>query len=296
MLDSGRRVNFDIARHVTGEMCRMYIENNRNEKHYNGPCDTRVRGLIIAGDITHHNYRWEGQWKRKGGARRCNSVIYDGYGNHDCSEKDGWLNYGFGYLAEWGERENKFSRRKESVGIGKLANNSWGGDDVHFVHLNLFPGNKCECVENKDPDESLKFLKRDLKGMVPSKKPVVVIHHYGFDDLSKQKETGKCRWGSNRQRLEYWEAIEKYNVIAIFTGHIHLTKNDKNWHIIWTEKGAKKEIDTFVAGGGLNGIFLKVDYRDDKIQVDSTVMDDSVRGGEYIMREIACVFKNVGCE
>jgi hypothetical protein len=59
----------------------------------------------------------------------------------------------------------------------------------------------------------------DLKNSVGiSNSPVIILQHYGVDSFS---ENGQ--WWQPNDRAAFWSAIQGYNVIGMFTGHIHAT-------------------------------------------------------------------------
>ena len=114
-------------------------------------------------------------------------------------------------------------RRRETVltrnPVFPLPHYSWDWDDVHFVQLNLFPGYTSDpnCSEPPlwcDPMASLYFLQEDLALNVGnSGRPVVLVHHYSAEwwvPLS---------WFQTH--TDYNNVIAPYNVIGIFTGHLH---------------------------------------------------------------------------
>ena len=55
-------------------------------------------------------------------------------------------------------------------------------------------------------------------GRLGPRTPVVLFHHYGFDEYS-------VTWWAEEERQAYAAAIEGYNIIAIFHGHIHQSFN-----------------------------------------------------------------------
>ncbi len=174
------------------------------------------RGIIIAGDNTQNGQISpinEIQMYRNAlGAIDNNFIsqehVFDGLGNHDPAEE---IELGFASL------------RRNTVLTGRQGiHYSWDWHDVHFVYLNLFPGvapdgNK----DNLNPDNSLGFLANDLALNVGnSKRPVVLIHHYGFDPLSIGNRNNQL-WWTEQQRNDYMNTIQPYNVVAIFSGHEH---------------------------------------------------------------------------
>lgn len=245
---------------------------------YLGNC--AIRGIIVAGDLTHQSRDKELSWYRDGGIQGAVRFVYDGYGNHD-AESDTIKDF---ILKD---------RRRETVATGVQAPHySWDWHDVHFVQLNLFPGN--EPSNNIDPEKSLDFLENDLREQVrDTNRPVVIIHHYGFDGFSTDYTDDKqeAYWWTEAQRLQYWEAIKNYNVQAIFTGHVHLSKKDKEdkWHIPWLRPknatGGPASFDTFVAGAAKYGVFLDVYIQEETLTVERWIKKpdkEPVKSGEPV--------------
>jgi predicted phosphodiesterase len=55
-------------------------------------------------------------------------------------------------------------------------------------------------------------------GRLGPRTPVILFHHYGFDDFS-------VNWWTEEERQAYADAIEGYNIVAIFHGHRHKSFN-----------------------------------------------------------------------
>jgi len=200
------------------------------------------RGVIIAGDLTQNGQDDRaliGDSDEIGGFLRDYGLtgsdgqlrfpVYEGWGNHD---------YDAGYAAGpdtlWRLAYNGATPAVEAVvdrnpsrpGLAAVAPDrdgaySWDWDHVHFVQLNLFPGDAPSMVEAdsklRDPRRSLTFLHDDL-ARIEACRPVVIIFHYGFDDFGLEP-----RWWTDEQRDAFAQAIEGHNVIALLHGHTHTT-------------------------------------------------------------------------
>lgn len=138
----------------------------------------------------------------------------------------------------------------------ECPNYSWEWGGVHFLQLNVFPGDPVANVRDRLHDPSacttavddcarkylraMNFLIWDLRHRVGnSGKPVVLIQHYGFDEFSTNGE-----WWSQGQRERLWDVIASYNVIAILTGHVHVKP---------TRNGNPTTGNTFHRPDGLSG-------------------------------------------
>lgn len=260
--DSGKWVNHDTPRAVLKEMVGTIEGVHRcksprvREHMLKG-----VQGVVIAGDLTQLNRSLE--WKEyRASLPDGGKSVYDGVGNHDYTERPWWD----------GDGKQTFCT--------KYISYSWIWEGVHFIHLNLFPGNDAKDTNSKhDPHDSLEFLIKELKRTIDTsgkKSPVIIFHHYGFDVFSKEKKGGEYEWWTENHRNAYWKAIKDYNVKAIFTGHIHLDKKatKSQWHIEWKPNGERK-IHTFVSGAALNGIYLYVEYNGENLIVERMWMDEN---------------------
>jgi len=247
--------------------------------------DRRNRGVLIAGDLTMNaiDEEIDFYWSAIDGWSR---FVYDGVGNHDYAEND--------FLRAFGQKDardlrNEIRDRKRSTALtnwsgdgsdGDMQHYSWDWSDVHVVQLNYFasdsplPGD-----ESQDSTyNALHWLELDLANAVGhSNRPVVLVHHVGFDDFGKS-------WSGDAQRRAYWDAIAPYNVVGIFAGHNHLTPPaaTQNWAIPWYRPTGKvngpDSIPTFVTGAALYGAFTKVVIGQNTMQVTRTNSDGVDKG------------------
>jgi len=116
-------------------------------------------------------------------------------------------------------------------------------------------------------------VQNDLADLVGSSgRPVILIHHYGFDGFSTADGTdcdeGEDEWWSANDRLAYWNSIAPYNVVAIFTGHKHLsfsttTNSSCTWVVPWNRPtgttAGPDSIPSFITGAAREGVFLDVE-------------------------------------
>lgn len=180
----------------------------------------KPRGVLVAGDLTdsgtglNYNGRYfdihlfdgfKDDYPVKGGAGvHLHFPVYECYGNHDVQNQTGDA-----VLLGIASRNKK---RGAPVNVSDNGlHYSWDWDDVHFVNVNLYPGDK------GDARQSLPFLEKDLAQRVgASGRPVVILQHYGFDKVSLNDHYWK-----KEEREAFYEALKNYQVAAIFTGHEH---------------------------------------------------------------------------
>ena len=215
------------------------------------------RAVVLCGDLTNDG-RSE-QWAdfvtdfgvNKEG--RLAYASYEGVGNHDGD-------------ANSPVRKGVIERNRKRKGIKKVSENgpnySWDWDNVHFVHLNLYTGDKRDKQGKldgnwNDPSGSLSFLKEDLAENVgDSGRPVILFQHYGWD------EGFSVGWGwwSDNERVAMDEAVKKYNIVGIFFGHTHSAEVTE-----W--KGLKIYNDASIQRDPDAGEFLVVHIKDDQMVV-----------------------------
>lgn len=253
--------------------------------------DPTIRGAVIAGDLVQNGQKREFDTYKDqlGGLSR---FFYDGFGNHDPRSRDLWLcdfttdtkcRDPLYILNDIGSRKHATrltnsggSLTAQAVGVNTAKNfhYSWDWHDVHFVQLNMFPGDTKGGYEAHDPLLSLSFLRNDLAAAVGSSgRPVVLIHHFGFDcfsfgALQSTNAAAKCyvktggsnpgdEWWTDAQRTDYWNLLSDYNVAAIITGHYHLSTEHKinEWALPFEKpvnavarKDGRTVLPTFIAG------------------------------------------------
>ena len=176
------------------------------EERNNGTGDFRPRGIVIAGDLTQSAGKDELEMytDATAGIRR---LFFDGIGNHHVDEIEAL--------------DLETVKRQTSLSFRQGPHYSWDWHDVHLVQLNVFPSDTQHPDKPYDPFLALTALRDDLEQNVGnSGRPVILIHHYGFDPFSSGF-TGD-EWWTTQQRNDYMDLIEQYNVVALFTGHTHL--------------------------------------------------------------------------
>ncbi len=238
--------------------------------------DPELRGVLYAGDLTHYSrLNSEFEWYHDSVDDDYERFLFDGLGNHDqiiptCGQLAACSLALDSCVEPWIIRDRVGDRKRNTVKTSKSehAHYSWDWHDVHFVQLNKHPGtdpdppatycdDAADGYQHPSPFESLDFLVDDLAEYVGSSgRPVVIVHHFGFDPFS-------LTWWSDAERLAYWNAIAPYNVAAIFTGHNHLEPNEFGWRADFDKpaaaSGGPTFIPAFVAAGALKGAYLDVE-------------------------------------
>lgn len=177
------------------------------------------KGVIMAGDLIDDgavSALYPTQWANwsadygVNGEGRCKFPVFENVGNHD-------LNTNLFMFNKVAERNLV---RKDAGLIGDISPNgyhySWDWDGIHFVNVNLFPGNVWEGEADSygpahKPQNSRDFLVQDLQTQVGnSGRPVVVIQHFRPVDEN---------WWTYSAADKYHKVIQDYNVIMIMCGH-----------------------------------------------------------------------------
>lgn len=175
------------------------------------------RGIIVVGDLIEgfqdsavKRQQWE-NWQSDFGVNGEGLIrfpVYEGFGNRDV---------GNGFLVQDEIRER--NRRRSGIHTDPTGlHYSWDWNNIHFVHLNLYPGNTwlsdSKYGPEHDPNGALAFLVSDLAAHVgTSGRPVVLFHHY---DVGTRDDF----WTSPEQAA-YYQAIEPYHIICIVSSNTY---------------------------------------------------------------------------
>jgi hypothetical protein len=191
------------------------------------------RGLVMAGDLIDDGAvagLYPAQWANfsadygVNGEDRFDFPVFEGVGNHDLNTNM----FMFNNVAD-----RNIVRQNAGLIDGISGNGyhySWDWEGVHFVNLNLFPGNVWEGEADgygsvHHPQNARDFLVQDLQTHIGnSGKPVVLIHHYRPIDEN---------WWTFSAADKYHQVIQDYNVIMIMCGHqgggVNNTWRGINW-------------------------------------------------------------------
>jgi len=180
------------------------------------------------------------------------SLVYPllpGLGNHDVT--------GTADTKDCDDLYNNCSRRMFDYAAGMVScvpgvsidndshNYSWDWGPIHFIQLHTW-GGETKFAATTHPS-GLPWLIQDLQNRVgSSNRPVVILQHYGFDNYSVGW------WGSNGTQYlhiaEFLNIIRPYNVVAMFTGHVHKTQMVSQ--AMKDDSGRNWFLDDFVGGTG----------------------------------------------
>ena len=259
-------------------------------------CCEHSRGVIISGDLT-HRARPEEYVRYEQFIKAFKPFVFDGLGNHDlrwakkeAMKKEAFAEIGLGEVLPFDKLGFEYNclniikdvrDRKRIVDLHSSYPNihySWDWENLHCIQLNLFPGS--ETIKGRpaqNPFDAITFLKKDLETQVGnSGRPIILSHHYGVDFFSigapeeGSKINPEASWWTPEDRQRYWDLIEPYNVIAIFSGHAHYCDE---CYLPWDgqsigEKNVGPDfIPTFVAGAAREGKYLECQVTSDSLIV-----------------------------
>lgn len=179
----------------------------------------KPRAIVMQGDLINDGAvgdKYPTQWTNYvadfgvNGEGRCKFTVFEGLGNHDANEN----------LYVFNKIRERTATRKSLGLIGSVSTNgyhySWDWDGIHFVNVNLFPGNVWEGEADAygrghNPQFARDFLVEDLKKSVGnSGRPVVIVQHFRPIDEN---------WWTYSAADMFQRAIQDYNVILILVGH-----------------------------------------------------------------------------
>jgi hypothetical protein len=191
------------------------------------------RAVIMQGDLINDGAvkdKYPTQWADfladfgVNGEGRCKFPVFEGVGNHDVNPD----------MFVFNQVKERNLVRKQLGYIKNVSPNgyhySWDWDGVHFVNVNLFPGNVWEGEADSygrghHPQHAREFLADDLQRHVgDSGRPVVVVQHFRPIDEN---------WWTYAAADKFHRVIQDYNLVAILVGHQGGGVNNKwrgyNW-------------------------------------------------------------------
>lgn len=199
------------------QVAALNAAEGRARWRHDGARLTRIRGVVIAGDLTENaldrEYRLFTSLFGLCGNKQLRHPVYEGYGNHDFTGK------GSEPVVDSVSLRNPLRRDIVGTAPGRDGHYSWVWDNVHFVQLNLAPADSLPPGRRGlDPRRALAFLRNDLAQNVRGTgRPVVLVSHYGFTRWEARS------WWARTGQAALYRAIRDYRVIAILHGHHHGT-------------------------------------------------------------------------
>jgi DNA repair exonuclease SbcCD nuclease subunit len=173
---------------------------------------------------------WEGfneDFGLNGTEGRLKFPVYEVHGNHDSPSGEGIAIDGL------------IERTKARQVLARSANGlhySWDFGPVHCVNLGIVVGQDSRNEQRRryNPMDSLEFLIGDLQQhAADATRPVLLTHHIDLPRYSKPCElTNEANLAMEWNPCDvaaYYEAIRKYNIIAILYGHTHV-RNIQLWN------------------------------------------------------------------
>ncbi|MDP9386577.1 MAG: hypothetical protein M3Q48_01275, partial [Actinomycetota bacterium] len=206
------------------------------------PGDVPVSGVITAGDQQRltANDEWDA-FRTIVDDYGMSNKVYEGLGNHDVN--CGYRTHNAQPAGCWPQTQAQdigsrvragtnfhtcYDELKSIAGFRSpqdCPSYAWDMGGVRFVQLNLYPQNNYTDIRvgSKITHHGLTFLQYDLARYAADGRPVVLVHHYGFDGFGTED-----RWWTDAERLAYWNAIAPFNVVLIIQGHNHPSHFDNS--------------------------------------------------------------------
>ena len=246
-----------------------------------------IRGVIHAGDIidtgdkrgkiqeSMQRREWDGyvaDFGLTGTEGRLRYPVYEVHGNHDSPGGDGLAIEG---LIERSKKRDVLSRSSNGLHY------SWSWGPVHLINLGIVVGQdrKIEQRRRYNPMDSLDFLIGDLQQHAADlSTPVLITHHVDVVRYSKPcdgSDTANLGLEWNPCDVQaYYQAIQKYNVLAILYGHTHV-RNIQNWD--GTAQKAQQGIpllnidnSSHFSGGNQAFFYIEIDRREMRVRECAT--------------------------
>lgn len=247
----------------------------------------KPRAVIMQGDLINDgavDSKYETQWKHYiadfgvNGEGCCKYPVFEGVGNHDVNPN----------LFVFKKVKQRNQTRKSLGYITDISpggyHYSWDWDGVHFVNVNLFPGNVWEGEADSygrghDPLLAREFLVADLKKHVGnSGRPVIIVHHFRPIDEN---------WWTYSAADKYQRAIQDYNVIAILVGHQGGGVNNVWRGINWISSNGELTVvrikdDTFSAGTRKGTTWGNIMQKKVFFSWDDSGLSAAVNNGDWV--------------
>jgi hypothetical protein len=267
--DNGNHTRNAVANDTLGVMANMIKSAND------------IRGLLVAGDLTQNSRKDERNFFEDA-TWRIRDYLYEGMGNHDDEDPTWYQRLACPLLSSCvspGDIMDSIDHKRNNLLLKEQHDGglySWDWQDVHVVQLGTFianeprPNTSSDKFDHISPYNSLSFLKSDLANNVgKTGRPIILMSHYGFDGFSNG-------WWTEDQRRKMWDALDGYNVVAIFSGHSHRYPTSQ-WHFTvnrpsGTNKGPNSILN-IVAGAALFKAFVDVDINGNTMNLKRMTFD-----------------------
>ena len=227
----------------------------------------KPRAVIMSGDLIDHGSvaeKYPEEWQNYiaqfgvNGEGICKFPVFEGMGNHDWNPN----------LFVYDRIKERNAKRLELGFIQNISENgyhySWDWDGIHFINLNIFPGNGWHgeadtySAGSHDPLFSRAFLEEDLrKNVGDTGRPVILIHHFRPIDEN---------WWTFSAADKYHRIIQDYNVIMIMVGHQGGGVNNTWRGINWASSNGELEVFRITPDNVLTAIPRKEDKWERPIQ------------------------------
>lgn len=220
--------------------------------------------LMINGDITAFGHGWQRSFMKEMLNKHFKGEYLYGLGNHDYENNvdDCFTNScAAGSIVEFKEhhegRVDSFDLQITSGFLSKTYSGSLAYSknigEVHMVQLNNDPSYTTRIAHPLNPttfqiNDALDWLETDLRIARASGYAIIINMHKPFGDKV-----------SPEQNKRFLDMINKYQVTAIFAGHLHRDGGDAYW---------KGSVPMYLSGSTSQQTYLTASFTDDRKQLE----------------------------
>jgi len=225
--------------------------------------------LMINGDITAFGHPWQISYMRSALRNSFGKEFLYGLGNHDYENN---VNDCFGnrcaansivdYQQHHADKVDEFDVRVTGGGFGKQYKGSLAYSknigQVHLIQLNNEPTYEVKISHPTDEfniTHALDWLETDLRHARIQGYAIIINMHKPYD------------WkGSRDQEKRFMDMIEKYQVTAMFAGHIHQSGGRTRYI---------GDVPMFLSGSASQETYLTASFSDDRKQLHVSLVENN---------------------
>ncbi|CAI8832229.1 Phosphoesterase [Pseudomonas sp. IT-347P] len=219
--------------------------------------------LMINGDITAFGHGWQRSFMNDALKRHFGSNYLYGLGNHDYQNNvdDCFTNScAAGSIVEFKEHHQDKVDNFDLQVTGGFLSKKYSGSlayskvvgEVHLVQLNNEPTYTTRISHPLNPttfeiNDALDWLETDLRLARAQGSAIILNMHKPFDYM-----------GSEQQQKRFYDLVNKYQVTAIFAGHLHRD---------WGGGGWLGDVPIYLSGSTSQQTYLITSFTEDRKQL-----------------------------
>ncbi|MBC8999982.1 metallophosphoesterase [Pseudomonas sp. N40(2020)] len=227
--------------------------------------------LMINGDITAFGHGWQRSYMKAALDQHFKGEYLYGLGNHDYENNvdDCFSNScAAGSIVEFKEHhENKVNNFDLKITSGFLSNTYSGSlaystniGEVHLVQLNNEPTYTARIAHALNPttfniNSALDWLEKDLSTAKTQGYAIIINMHKPFD-----------MQGNEAQLRRFREMLDKYQVTAVFAGHLHQDGGSSYW---------LGNVPMYLSGATSQQTYLITSFTEDRKQLQIYLVENN---------------------